>query len=154
MRNGKLTTLALAAALVAAVPALAQKMPDIGFKSVGRGAPLAASVLDYKEEVGPNWIRAQGAQAGPDPKAPFPLNGYLPNALPKNYKPLPRDIYTSRTSTPTNIVGWTHAISAATARRPRSTYAACCSVRKSTRRTKMPTRRGATARSACRARRS
>jgi len=95
MRNGKLTTLALAAALVAAVPALAQKMPDIGFKSVGRGAPLAASVLDYKEEVGPNWIRAQGAQAGPDPKAPFPLNGYLPNALPKNYKPLPRDIYTS-----------------------------------------------------------
>jgi hypothetical protein len=95
MRNGKLTTLALAAALVAAAPAFAQKMPDIGFKSVGRGAPLAASVLDYKQEVGPNWIRTPGAQAGPDPKEPFPLNGYRPNAIPKDYKPLPRDIFNS-----------------------------------------------------------
>src|SRR5689334_190758 len=94
MKLGQLTSLAVAATLLAA-PALAQKMPDIGFKSVGRGAPLAASVLDYKQEVGPNWIRAQGAQAGPDPKEPFPLNGYRPNALPKDYKPLPRDIYNS-----------------------------------------------------------
>jgi hypothetical protein len=88
------TWAALAAAVIAA-PALAQKMPDIGFQSVGRGRPLAASVLDYEQEVGPNWIRRQGQQAGPDAKEPFPLNGYRPDAVPKNYKPLPRDIYTS-----------------------------------------------------------
>ncbi|HET7608565.1 MAG TPA: hypothetical protein VFL84_07815, partial [Gammaproteobacteria bacterium] len=77
MRLGHITSLAVAAGLLAG-PALAQKMPDIGFKSVGRGRPLAASVLDFDEEVGPNWIRRQGAQPGPDPKEPFPLNGYRP----------------------------------------------------------------------------
>src|SRR5262245_1417859 len=94
MRNAPLKALALAAGLIAA-PVLAQKMPDIGFKSVGRGAPLAASVLDYQQEVGPNWIRGPGRQAGPDPKEPFPLNGYRPNAVPKDYKPLPRDLFNS-----------------------------------------------------------
>ncbi|HXS79694.1 MAG TPA: hypothetical protein VN818_05385, partial [Gammaproteobacteria bacterium] len=94
MRTGHITSLALAATLLAA-PALAQKMPDIGFKSIGRGRPLAASVLDMRQEVGPNWIRQQGAQAGPDPKEPFPLNGYRPNAVPKEYKPLPRDLFNS-----------------------------------------------------------
>ncbi|MDR2215830.1 MAG: hypothetical protein LBE59_08310 [Nevskiaceae bacterium] len=95
MRTGPIKVLALAAGLIVAAPALAQKMPDIGFKSVGRGAPLAASVLDMKQEVGPNWIRGQGVQASDDPKAPFPLNGYTPDKVPANYQPLPRDIFTS-----------------------------------------------------------
>jgi hypothetical protein len=86
-------SLALGAALLVAAPAIAQEMPDIGFKSVGRGRPLAGSVYDQKEEVGPNWIRQRGQQY--DPAKPFPLNGYAPNALPKNYKPLERDIFTS-----------------------------------------------------------
>ena len=47
MRKGLVKSWALAASLIAA-PALAQKMPDIGFESVGRGRPLAASVLDYE----------------------------------------------------------------------------------------------------------
>src|SRR5262245_1283414 len=94
MKNAYIKSLAVAVGLIAA-PALAQKMPDIGFKSVGRGAPLAASVLDQKTEVGPNWIRGQGAQAGPDVKKPFPLNGFLPAELPKNVKPLERDLFNS-----------------------------------------------------------
>jgi len=61
MKFASIKSLALAATLIAA-PALAQKMPDIGFKSVGRGAPLAASVIGMPE-VGPNWIRQQGQQA-------------------------------------------------------------------------------------------
>ena len=35
---------AVLVACVAAVPAAGQQMPDIGFESVGRGAPLAASL--------------------------------------------------------------------------------------------------------------
>jgi len=92
MKIGSIASLALAAVLVA-VPAMAQVMPDIGFKSVGRGRPLAASVYDMKEEVGPNWVRQFGQRYDPD--HPFPLNGYKPDALPKNYKPLPRDVFTS-----------------------------------------------------------
>ena len=42
---------ALAALLIAA-PALAQKMPDIGFESVGRGRPLAASVTRLRKRSG------------------------------------------------------------------------------------------------------
>jgi hypothetical protein len=88
-------TLALAAASLMAAPALAQKMPDIGFTSVGRGRPLAASVLDMPREVGPNWIRGPGAQAGGDPKKPFPLNGYTPSEVPGSYRPLERDLFNS-----------------------------------------------------------
>ena len=43
MKSRWINSLALAAVLAAA-PAMAQEMPDIGFKSVGRGRPLAASV--------------------------------------------------------------------------------------------------------------
>ena len=92
MRKGFVESWALAACLIAA-PALAQKMPDIGFESVGRGRPLAASVLDYEQEVGPNWIREFRQPPGPDVKKPFPMNGYLPADVPKNYKPLARDIF-------------------------------------------------------------
>src|ERR1044071_6785722 len=92
MRMGSIKSLALATLLIAG-PAVAQVMPDIGFKSVGRGRPLAASVYDMKGEVGPNGVRQFGQRY--DPEHPFPLNGYKNDALPKNYKPLPRDIYTS-----------------------------------------------------------
>ena len=46
-------------------------------------------------EVGPNWIRESRQPPGPDVKKPFPMNGYLPADVPKDYKPLPRDIFTS-----------------------------------------------------------
>jgi hypothetical protein len=93
MKNGLIKSLALAAIVIGA-PAVAQEMPDIGFKSVGRGAPVVN--VQGTPEVGPNWVRQGfGQQPGPDPKAPFPLNGYTADKLPKNYKPLERDIFTS-----------------------------------------------------------
>jgi hypothetical protein len=94
MKNGPIKALALAATLIG-TPALAQKMPDIGFESVGRGRPLAASVLDYEKETGPNWIREFRQPPGPDLKKPYPLNGYLPADVPKDYKPLERDLFNS-----------------------------------------------------------
>jgi hypothetical protein len=81
-------SLALVATLIAA-PVLAQKMPDIGFKSVGRGQPLPASVLD-QAEVGPSWIRPPGADRT---STNYPLNGS--RGAPKGVEPLPRDIFTS-----------------------------------------------------------
>jgi hypothetical protein len=75
---------------LAATPAMAQDMPDIGFKSVGRGWPLAASVHDL-QEVGPVWIRQQGQQVNEN----TPLNGFRVNALPANITPLPRDLFNS-----------------------------------------------------------
>ncbi len=92
MKNGLIESLALAAIVIGA-PVWAQEMPDIGFKSVGRGAPVVN--VQGTPEVGPNWIRQQGQQAGPDPKNAFPLNGFPVDKLPKSYKPLERDIFTS-----------------------------------------------------------
>ena len=92
MKSHSLKALALLASLLT-VPALAQEMPDIGFKSIGRGQPLAFNVQG-KPEVGPNWIRAPGAQPA-EGKKPFPMNGFTVDAVPKAYKPLPRDIFNS-----------------------------------------------------------
>jgi hypothetical protein len=78
--------------LLGAVGASAQQMPDIGFKSVGRGRPLAADV-NKLEQVGPTWIRPPGPPQRDVGELPF--YGFRPNALPKNYKPLPRDLFTS-----------------------------------------------------------
>ncbi len=92
-RTTKLWTTALATGLTAlsiAAPTLAQDMPDIGFKSVGRGQKLAASVHDQKT-VGPAWI-GDAFQ----PRADQKLDGFRPDALPKNIKPLPVDIFTSK----------------------------------------------------------
>jgi len=80
----------LAAALLVAAPSFAQDMPDIGFRSVGRGRPLAASVHDQKE-VGPGWVGGPFSPAGGDQK----LDGFRPDALPDSIKPLPVDIFTS-----------------------------------------------------------
>ena len=90
MKIGSLVSLALAAILTTGF-AVAQEMPDIGFKSVGRGRPVA-DVHDL-QEVGPNWIRERGQRY--DPAHPFPMDGFKPDALPKNVKPLPRDVFTS-----------------------------------------------------------
>jgi hypothetical protein len=79
----------LAAFLIAA-PAFAQDMPDIGFESVGRGRPLAASVHDQKE-VGPGWVGGPFQPAGGDQK----LDGFRPGALPAGLEPLPVDLFTS-----------------------------------------------------------
>jgi len=88
MTKGTTRSLALAATVIAA-PALAQTMPDIGFESVGRGRPLAASVADLPE-VGPNWIRAPGQPRNSPNRE---LNGF--RTPPEGYEALPRDLFTS-----------------------------------------------------------
>ncbi len=52
--NGRSKSWVLLATILTTTTALAQTIPDIGFKSVGRGRPLAA-VQDQKI-VGPAWI--------------------------------------------------------------------------------------------------
>jgi len=68
---------------------LAQTIPDIGFRSVGRGRPLA-NVHDQKV-VGPQWSGPPGT-----PRDQLKLDGFAPGALPKAVKPLPVDLFTSK----------------------------------------------------------
>src|SRR5690606_30341923 len=89
MTNAPMVSLAVVVAGLIAAPAVAQKMPDIGFESVGRGRPLAADVADFRE-VGPNWIRRPGQ---PRNSTDFPLNGS--RTPPEGIEPLPRDLFTS-----------------------------------------------------------
>ncbi len=91
MKKRWLTSLA-ACSILTASAVMAQDIPDIGFKSVGRGWPLLVKVDDSKE-VGPGWIREPGTLTQDASK--LKLDGFRPGALPKNYKPLPRDIFTS-----------------------------------------------------------
>lgn len=88
MKNEPIKSLALAAVLTAA-PAAAQDMPDIGFESVGRGRPLAASVHDQRA-VGPDWIFEPG-----QPRGAQKLDGFRPDELPDDVEPLPVDLFTS-----------------------------------------------------------
>jgi hypothetical protein len=80
------------AAVILATSVMAQDMPDIGFDSVGRGRPLAASVND-RPEVGPSWIRGPGIRSVDRELLGF--NGFRPDELPDDYEPLPEDIFTS-----------------------------------------------------------
>ena len=94
MKIGSLKrSLALGAVLLAAAPAVAQVMPDIGFKSVGRGWPLAVSVQG-RPVVGPAW--EGGLFQRPAAAQPQKLDGFPANAPPKGIKPLPVDIFTSK----------------------------------------------------------
>src|SRR5690349_11339989 len=85
-----LIKLLMLSALLCAAPAMAQVMPDIGFKSVGRGRPLAASVQN-RPIVGPAWTGG-GFARGPSPDQK--LDGS--RGPPEGIKPLAVDIFTSK----------------------------------------------------------
>jgi hypothetical protein len=91
MNHGSKGYAALAAFLITTTT-LAQDMPDIGFDSVGRGRPLAASVHD-QDIVGPAWIRGPGF--GSADRELLGFNGFRPDELPDDVEPLPVDIFTS-----------------------------------------------------------
>jgi hypothetical protein len=87
-------TLALGVALATGTAVVAQTMPDIGFESVGRGAPLAVSVQGGRETVGPDRVFPPG-QGGPGARGGFQLYGFPNNAPPPGIEPLPRDLFNS-----------------------------------------------------------
>jgi hypothetical protein len=90
MKTVLLKPLVLSALFIAAA-ATAQDMPDVGFKSVGRGWPLAASVHN-RPIVGPAWVGGAFARRGPSPDQK--LDGS--RTAPEGIKPLAVDIFTSK----------------------------------------------------------
>jgi hypothetical protein len=89
---------AIAALLLIAASAFAQDVAKPGFKSVGRGAPLAADVRKH-QVVGPSLLRPSSALAGvPDfTGGTGQFTGSARNgAAPAGVTPLPIDLFTSK----------------------------------------------------------
>jgi len=104
MNRGLLTSVAagiaavLALAGLGAMPGFAQTLPDNGFTSVGRGAPLAVAldqgaVFAKLPIVGPLRV---APMLVPGATAPVELLSARDGAAPKGVTPLPVDLYSSR----------------------------------------------------------
>ncbi len=86
-------TTAIAATTFIAGLAAAQQVADVGFRSVGRGAPLAADLREY-DITGPSipvTFGPDGPQMDPDVFIGSARNG----ASPPGIEPLDRDLFTS-----------------------------------------------------------
>ncbi len=87
----------LAACVILIAPTVrAQDMPDIGFKSVGRGQPLAAKVLDGKD-VGPGMDPRSQSQRAANRGHHEAYAGWISPrcAAQRTTSPCPRDLFTS-----------------------------------------------------------
>ncbi len=94
MKQAILTGSTLAAAILMAAPAMAQHVADPGFKSAGRGWPLAADLRDY--EVVGAAIPVTFTDDGPKFDAKDFIGDARDGAVPKGIKALPVDLYTTK----------------------------------------------------------
>jgi hypothetical protein len=83
MRAGRIRATLGLALTVSALPALAQQMPDIGFRSVGRGAPIE-DARKFPVVGAIQWYGLLDAIAARD------------GAVPEGVTPLPVDIFTTK----------------------------------------------------------
>ena len=94
-------------AFTVAVPIAAQQVADPGFKSVGRGAPVAAALPAVTLPIGPAGANADPAEmqramdtlsrllVGPFAFGPMRIVAASEGAAPAGVQPLPIDLFTS-----------------------------------------------------------
>jgi len=94
MNKGMCRAFALAAGALIGAAAAAQQVANVGFKSVGRGVPLAADMREY-EVTGPT-VRVAFGPDGPRIE-PNSFTGSARNgAVPDGIEPLEVDLFTSK----------------------------------------------------------
>ena len=107
MKLERSSIVALLAMLVAA-PIAAQQVADPGFKSVGRGMPVAAALPSVALPIGPAAASADPAEmqrtmetlgrvfVGPFAFGPMRIVAASDGAVPSGVQPLPIDLFTSK----------------------------------------------------------
>ena len=93
MNKGVWRASALAVAALIGVSSAAQQVADIGFESVGRGAPLLADLNEY--EVTGATMRRPFGPGGPSNQPPTFIGSARNGEAPPGIEPLERDLFTS-----------------------------------------------------------